>query len=125
VTRDELVAHAVGKPGAWVDEPWDGDQVVKVGQKIFAFCGSPKTSTPAVSLRCDPDEVEAWRGRYPASIGPAPYLGSRPWNRVVLDGSVPDDDLLTLLDDSYDSVVARLPKRARPEGWVPLAAQQR
>ena len=27
-------------PGAWPDEPWEGDVVVKVGAKIFAFLGS-------------------------------------------------------------------------------------
>ena len=113
--RDELVAHALTLPGAWLDEPWEaGNPVVKVGPRIFLFCGPPDPGHPAVTVRCQPDHVEVWRGRYPASIGRAPYLGGKPWNLVQLDGSVPDDDLLTLLEDSYDSVVARLPKRDRP-----------
>ena len=40
VTKDELLAHCLSKPGAWQDEPWEGDTVVKVGPKIFAFVGS-------------------------------------------------------------------------------------
>jgi predicted DNA-binding protein (MmcQ/YjbR family) len=88
--------------------------VIKVGQRIFLFCGAPDGDPPAVSLRCQADDVEVWRGRYPGVIGRAPYMGTKPWNLVRVDGSVPDDDLLTLLDDSYDSVVARLPKRERP-----------
>jgi predicted DNA-binding protein (MmcQ/YjbR family) len=113
--RDGLIAHALTLPGAWLDEPWEeGTPVIKVGQRIFLFCGAPDGDPPAVSLRCQADDVEVWRGRYPGVIGRAPYMGTKPWNLVRVDGSVPDDDLLTLLDDSYDSVVARLPKRERP-----------
>jgi len=36
VLRDELLAYCLSKPGAWQDEPWDGDTVVKVAPKIFA-----------------------------------------------------------------------------------------
>jgi hypothetical protein len=32
-TKDELLAHCLSKPGAWQDEPWEGDTVVKVGPK--------------------------------------------------------------------------------------------
>ena len=55
----------------------------------------------------------------------APYMGARPWNKVLLDGSVADDDLLTLVDDSYDCVVAGLPRTDRPEGWLPPAPAAR
>ncbi len=115
--RDGLVAHALAQPGAWLDEPWArGNPVVKVGRRIFLFCGSPDAAPPAVSVRCRPDDVEVWRSRYPGSIGRAPYLRGKPWNQVLLDGSVPDDDLLTLLDESYESVVDALPRLERPPG---------
>jgi hypothetical protein len=36
--------HALARPGAWADEPWEGDEVAKVGPrdggKIFCFLGS-------------------------------------------------------------------------------------
>ena len=40
MTWAELLAYCLAKPGAWQDEPWEGDVVVKVGPKIFAFFGS-------------------------------------------------------------------------------------
>ena len=40
MTWDELLAYCLAKPGAWRDEPWEGDVVAKVGSKIFAFLGS-------------------------------------------------------------------------------------
>lgn len=36
------------------------------------------------------------------------------WNTIVLDGSIPEDELLTWIDESYTLVVSNLPKRIRP-----------
>ncbi|HKW78208.1 MAG TPA: MmcQ/YjbR family DNA-binding protein [Candidatus Limnocylindria bacterium] len=38
VARAKLLAHALTLPGAWLDHPW-GEDVVKIGKKIFAFFG--------------------------------------------------------------------------------------
>ena len=40
MTPDELLTYCLNKPGAWQDEPWEGDVVAKVAAKIFAFLGS-------------------------------------------------------------------------------------
>ena len=40
MTPKELRDYCLAKPGAWPDEPWEGDSVAKVGSKIFAFLGS-------------------------------------------------------------------------------------
>ena len=61
MTWDELLAHCLAKPGAWRDEPWDGDVVVKVSSKIFAFLGSESAS--AVGLKCAStrEAADEWR----------------------------------------------------------------
>jgi YjbR len=49
------------------------------------------------------------------------HLNRRHWNTVVLDGSVPDQLLRDLIEDSYDLVVAGLPLAQRERlGWVAL-----
>jgi len=45
MSRADLLAYCLSKPGAWLDEPWEGDQVAKVADKIFAFLGSEDGST--------------------------------------------------------------------------------
>ena len=43
-----------------------------------------------------------------------PYIGRSGWNTLRTDGAIPDDDLLDAIDWSYDTVVAKLPKKDRP-----------
>jgi predicted DNA-binding protein (MmcQ/YjbR family) len=38
----------------------------------------------------------------------------RHWNTITMDGSVPDEMVADLIGDSYDLVVASLPKTRRP-----------
>jgi predicted DNA-binding protein (MmcQ/YjbR family) len=114
VTVDEVVRHCLAKPGAEETYPWgDAELVAKVGGKAFAFIG---LTTNAVGLKCGADETEAgvWRDQYPDDIVISAYIGRYGWNRVQLAGSVPDDDVLELLDGSYDAIVAKLPKSKRP-----------
>jgi predicted DNA-binding protein (MmcQ/YjbR family) len=44
---------------------------------------------------------------------PGYHLHKRHWNTVALDGSVPDEEVLELVDHSYDLMVARLTKAQR------------
>jgi predicted DNA-binding protein (MmcQ/YjbR family) len=56
--------------------------------------------------------AEGLRARYPA-VTPGYHLNKRHWNTVALDGSVPDEELLELIDHSCALVVARLTRAAR------------
>jgi predicted DNA-binding protein (MmcQ/YjbR family) len=60
----------------------------------------------------DPRLAEDLRARY-AAIIPGYHLNKRHWNTVELDGSVPDEELLDLIDHSYDLVVTSLTKAQR------------
>jgi hypothetical protein len=41
-------------------------------------------------------------------------------NTITLDGSLPDQLVRDLIEDSYDLVVSALPKRVRAQlGWAP------
>ena len=114
MTRDELLGHCLAKPGAWLDEPWDGDVVVKVGPKIFAFLGSEEA--PAVGLKCGPtrEVADEWLARYPGDASVMAYIGRYGWNTLRLGGAVPDEEIFEAIDASYDAVVAGLPKSKRP-----------
>ncbi len=115
--REQMRAYCLGKPGAWLDQPWEGDEVVKVGSRIFAFLGAPDGQA-RIGLKCGPtrEAADEWIQRFPADARPSPYIGRSGWNTLHLDGAIPDDELTEAVDASYEAVVAKLPKRERPQG---------
>jgi predicted DNA-binding protein (MmcQ/YjbR family) len=114
MTRDELLGYCLAKPGAWQDQPWEDDVVVKVGPKIFAFFGMEPNATVGVKCGASREAADEWLLRYPGDASVMPYIGRSGWNSLQLGGGIPDDELLEAVDASYDTVVSKLPKKDRP-----------
>ncbi len=71
-----------------------------------------------VSLKCDPVLAVQLREVHPA-VTPGYHLNKRHWNTVVIDGSLPDQMIKDMVEDSYDLVVSKLPAaRRRQLGWL-------
>ena len=114
MTWQDLLEHCLAKPGAWQDEPWEGDVVVKVGGKIFAFLGQETGSS--VGLKCgrSRETADEWLLRFPQDASVSAYIGRSGWNNLRIGGAIPDDELLEAVDASYEAVVSRLPRKERP-----------
>jgi len=111
---DEVLAYCLAKAGAWQDEPWEGDVVAKADKKIFAFLGET-----SVGLKCgdNRDEADIWLHRFPHDASIMAYIGRSGWNTLSLEGAIPDDQIRDAIDDSYLTVVSKLPVKRRPRGW--------
>jgi predicted DNA-binding protein (MmcQ/YjbR family) len=116
MAKHDLRTYCLAKPGAWLDEPWEGDQVAKVADKIFAFLGSGTIGSGTIGLKCgrDADAAAELRARYPDDVTVSAYIGRYGWNTIRLGGAVPDDEVREAIDASYDAVVANLPRSKRP-----------
>jgi len=93
------------------------NSVFKVGGKIFALsrlAGDPLR----VSVKCEPALAEELRAAHPAII-PGYHLNKRHWNTIVLDGSVPEQMIADMIEDSYDLVVSQLSRARRLALGVP------
>ena len=114
-----LRAWCLEQPGAIEDFPFGPEHsVFKVGGKIFAISALEREPL-TVSVKCEPELAVALRNSYPA-IRPGYHLNKRHWNTVTLDGSLPDQLVRDLVEDSCDLIVSALPTRVREE----LAARE-
>ncbi|SDK61288.1 MmcQ/YjbR family DNA-binding protein [Streptomyces indicus] len=111
MTPAELRAFCLSFNAAVEEFPFSPEiSVFKVLGKIFAL--SFLDSAPLqVSLKCDPEDAVRQREQY-AAIQPGWHLNKRHWNTVTVD-ELPDAFVRELVEDSYDLVVAGLPKRER------------
>ena len=110
-TSARLLAHALSQPGAWVDHPWEGHTVAKVGPKIFAFVDEASIGVKCGRGRADADE---WLDLFPGDASVMAYIGRYGWNTLRVAGSIPLEDLIDAIDTSYEAVVSRLPRSQRP-----------
>ncbi|MBN2012466.1 MmcQ/YjbR family DNA-binding protein [candidate division KSB1 bacterium] len=106
----EALRHYLkAKPGAYEDMPFGPDALVtKVMKKMF--CLIAWESEPfSISLKCDPEYAQTLRSMYPAII-PGYHFNKDHWNTITIDGSIPDELICEMIDDSYQLVVSKLPK---------------
>jgi predicted DNA-binding protein (MmcQ/YjbR family) len=90
--------------------------VFKVVGKMFAL--SRLEENPLrVSLKCEPDVAEQLRESH-AAVLPGYHLNKRHWNTVLIDGSLPDQMIKDMIEDSYDLVASKLTQaQQRALGW--------
>jgi predicted DNA-binding protein (MmcQ/YjbR family) len=101
----DFVDQALRLPETRLDEPWEGDVVVKVRAKVFAFCGSPESERPGVGLKLPesaPEVLATVDGATPSAYG----LGRHGWVVIPLDAA-PDEHLLDWLHESYLAVAPK------------------
>ncbi len=117
LTAAKLRRCCLGFPGVVEEFPFrPGLSVFKVAGKVFALTAL-KQRPLSVSLKCEPELAEQLRATYSA-IRPGYHLNKRHWNTVEIDGEVADQLVLDMVEDSYDLVVAGMPKRVQATlGW--------
>jgi predicted DNA-binding protein (MmcQ/YjbR family) len=112
MTRDDVLGICLDLPGAEETYPFGEEvAVIKVGGRMFALV-QLSDDHGSVNLKCEPARALALREAY-TGIRPGYHQNKRHWNTVELDGSVGDDVVRGLIEDSYDLVAASLSRAAR------------
>jgi predicted DNA-binding protein (MmcQ/YjbR family) len=107
---DRLRELCLSFPGATEQIQWGNDLLFKVGGKMFA--ATPLEPAPVcLSFKASPENFAELTER--PNIIPAPYLARAQWVALQTRDALPRDELAGLLRESYEMVVAKLPKKIR------------
>lgn len=129
--REEALEYGLSFENTYQDAPFHDDnwQLVRYIPNKKAFLWSyEKDGHICLNLKVDPYVKDLWRSAY-QSVVPGYHQNKENWNTVILDGSIPDEDIKQMIAESYDLVSDSPTKRIYeavkkiPKGCVATYAQ--
>ena len=110
---EELREYCLSLKGVSEDFPFDETTLVfKLSGKMF--CLTDLEDDFGVALKNDPEKNIQLREEYPA-VKPAYHMNKQHWNSIRVDGTISDDMIKNLIDESYDLVVMKLTRKQQQE----------
>jgi predicted DNA-binding protein (MmcQ/YjbR family) len=114
---EPLLAYALGLPEAWEDHPW-GENVAKVGKKVFVFFGLTDPEHPFGMTVKVPDSYEAAMS-LPWAKNPGYGMDRGHWVWLQPPEDAPLDMLTEWILESYRAVAPRKLLALLPEAAPP------
>jgi predicted DNA-binding protein (MmcQ/YjbR family) len=94
--------YCISKKEATESFPFGEDTLVfKVQGKIFALVNLD--GDLSINLKCDPGFALELRERY-HSVTPGYHMNKKHWNTVYIDGTIPDKEVCSWINHSYDLI---------------------
>ncbi|CAM5228963.1 MmcQ/YjbR family DNA-binding protein OS=Streptomyces tendae OX=1932 GN=GUR47_09725 PE=4 SV=1 [Streptomyces tendae] len=87
--------------------------VYKVAGRVFLIV-TDDPDEQIITVKCDPEHARAHVRHY-ASVTPGRYLDKRHWITLGPGPGITKGLVTDMVEDSYDLVVDRLPRRDRPD----------
>ncbi|MGX4692320.1 MmcQ/YjbR family DNA-binding protein [Streptomyces sp. JNUCC 63] len=113
MSPEELRAFCLSLNAVVEDFPFNPEtSVFRVQGRLFAL-SALDTRPLKVNLKCDPEDAIRLRTEYEGLIVPGYHQNKRHWNTVTVGAGLPDRLVRELIEDSYDLVVAGLPRAER------------
>ena len=107
----EIRNYCMKKPGSSEDFPFDFDVLaIRLSVKIYLLTDI-KTVPLKINLKCDPDNALYLREHYKDKILPGHHMNKKHWNTVIIDGSIPENEIYKMIDESYSLVYKGLNRK--------------
>jgi len=108
---EEFREYCLSKLGVAESFPFDEQTLVfKVSGKMFALCDVDLFKS--INIKCNPEKALELREKYTA-INAGYHMNKKHWNTIEMDGSVNNQLLLQMIDDSYDLIIKGLTKKEK------------
>lgn len=112
---EQLREYCLSKPAVTEGFPFGEDTLVfKVSGKVFLLTGLDGHPL-SFNVKCDPEYAVELREQHPHTVTAAYHMNKKHWNTVICNGELSEEKLLSLIDHSYELVVAGLPKKLREQ----------
>ena len=108
-TREEALAYGMSFADTYQDAPFHDDnwQLVRVKGSRKAFLWTyERNGYINLNVKVDPEWRDFWRSTY-QSVTAGYHQNKEHWNTIILDGTVPEEDIRRMIGESYDLVVRR------------------
>ena len=105
-TRKEALEYGLSFPDTYQDAPFHDDnwQLVRFKGNKKAFLWTyERDGFINLNVKVDPDRAFHWRYVY-ESVIPGYHQNKDHWNTIILDGSIPDEDVKAMIAESYDLI---------------------
>ncbi len=113
MTLDHFREYCLSLKGTTEDLPFDENTLVfKVLGKMFALTNIEDFEF--VNLKCNPEKALELREEF-MEVSPAYHMSKKHWNSVRVDSDIPDKLLKQWITDSYNLVVAKIPKKLKEQ----------
>lgn len=113
ITREEALAFGLSFPDTYQEAPFHDNnwQLVRVRGSKKAFLWTyERGGYLNLNVKVDPEWRDFWRKTF-ASVIPGYHQNKEHWNTIIIDGSIPDEDVKRMIAESYDQVTDSPSKR--------------
>ena len=113
LTRKEILSYGLSFPNTYQEAPFHDPnwQLVRVEGSKKAFLWTyERDGCLNLNVKVDPRWRDFWRDTYDAVV-PAYHQNKEHWNTIILDGTIPDEDVKRMIAESYDLVTDSPSKR--------------
>lgn len=112
-TREEALEFGLSFPDTYQEAPFHDPnwQLVRVKGTKKAFLWTyERNGNINLNVKANPEWIDFWRNAH-RSVIPGWHQNKEHWNTIILDGTIPDEDIKQMIADSYELVTDSPAKR--------------
>ena len=111
-TREEALAYGLSFPDTYQEAPFHDEnwQLVRIKESEKAFLWTyERDGYINLNVKVSPEWRDFWRNAF-QSVVPGWHQNKEHWNTIILDGTVPQEDIKRMIAESY-ALVTDSPSR--------------